>query len=435
MASRVIKYVIDNLSPTNTRQITPNSPVIISEEGRLILESPLLGRGQRTGQWCLDPANFRHGQYLPTAVWEEGWNNFKVHNPTAAVVLTQEESDACVGNLSLEELDRRVRALWGVCVGLVGCNPHVPYPTCTCSYPWCKTCSAKEQGAAVKAAYTEWLSYFISSNQTFGTVHAFVGALHIRQHYSFNRWPPYFGDHILFPSPDHHTDQPELHGVYAPVLTHQRKRNASGLEEIDQAGAVCPRRVWDICANRVIPCTWFIGNQSPIAEFHLFGLIVPASHAWTAPQDLQYVMTNINYNLWPVPIPKGVDLESIRGGLIRKNVRYAWLDVLCLRQAAQPTPEPLPIRFRAEILQAREQCRFQEWETDVPLIGAVYRRTYDVVVYLSGLGKPFQPGNWNDSRHWLRRAWTLQETKVVNHMLVAGLENTRLDPWKCKCFR
>jgi len=95
------------------------------------------------------------------------------------------------------------------------------------------------------------------------------------------------------------------------------------------------------------------------------------------------------------------------------------------------TPDP-PTVAAQKLLQTKE------WASDVPLIGATYRRTTQwpsftdtnttVLVYLNGVGRPFAPGicNWRDERHWLRRAWTLQETPDIRRIIFAGCEPDKI---------
>ncbi|KAK0462277.1 uncharacterized protein EV420DRAFT_1240519, partial [Desarmillaria tabescens] len=97
---------------------------------------------------------------------------------------------------------------------------------------------------------------------------------------------------------------------------------------------------------------------------------------------------------WPVPIPKDAGLNLIRIEMLNLGAEYAWLDVLCLRQLGG----------------LGEHLRVEEWKTDVPTIGAVYREA-PVVCYFSGLGRPlsFKDGDFESDRCWFNRAWTLQE--------------------------
>ncbi|KAF8429406.1 hypothetical protein BGX38DRAFT_411724, partial [Terfezia claveryi] len=98
----------------------------------------------------------------------------------------------------------------------------------------------------------------------------------------------------------------------------------------------------------------------------------------------------------------------------------------------------------------REKRRLEEWATDVPLIGNVYVGRPSVVIYLNGLGRPFRAEGWDNPRHWLNRAWTLQETTDPNSMVIVqptpgtlqtghrleqaspGPYTTDIDLWSCK---
>ncbi len=116
--------------------------------------------------------------------------------------------------------------------------------------------------------------------------------------------------------------------------------------------------------------------------------------------------TPINRKEWPVPIPKDTDLNLIRIEMLNLGAEYAWLDVLCLRQKEERGP--------------REDLRVKEWRLDVPTIGGVYKDAIKVVIYLSGLGRPFRlkAGDLDSDRNWFRRAWTLQE--VGDRRIIAG---------------
>jgi hypothetical protein len=148
-----------------------------------------------------------------------------------------------------------------------------------------------------------------------------------------------------------------------------------------------PRRVWDLYSNRVIP-QWTMGlEQHPWA----------ISHSWMEPDLRHNVWTTINGKEWPVPIPKDTSLARIRVELLNMGAEHVWLDVLCLRQ---------------EGLLEKEGIRMEEWRLDVPTIGSVYQQNQHIAYYFSGLGRPFTLGNMDSNRHWLNRAWTLQEISV-----------------------
>ncbi len=108
-----------------------------------------------------------------------------------------------------------------------------------------------------------------------------------------------------------------------------------------------PRRVWDLCSNRVVP--WHFVRRKPY----------PISHAWMEEKDREDVLTPINGREWPVPIPKDANLDLIRIEMLNIGAEYVWLDVLCLRQVGG----------------TREDLRLEEWKVDVPTIGCVYQRT------------------------------------------------------------
>ena len=95
-------------------------------------------------------------------------------------------------------------------------------------------------------------------------------------------------------------------------------------------------------------------------------------------------------------------LDIVRAHLRKRDIDYCWLDILCLRQEGG----------------IQEQQRSLEWETDVPTIGNIYRNAVIIVRYLNGLGKELvnHRGAWADERHWINRAWTLQEIKPDDQM-------------------
>jgi len=188
-----------------------------------------------------------------------------------------------------------------------------------------------------------------------------------------------------------------------------------------------PRRLWDLCANRVIPFAWLDAMMG-------FGRIWTISHAWTA--DMVPTWTHVNEFQWPVPLPRGVCLEQVRLEMLQLGAKFCWLDVLCLRQSAnlernadgartlafqrglarsyletgrevaprlwehlanvELIEESLSPAIVAKItegveeLQASEALRLVEWKVDVPTIGNVYDKALFVIVYFNGLGRPFQ---------------------------------------------
>ncbi|KAK0506430.1 hypothetical protein EDD18DRAFT_31473 [Armillaria luteobubalina] len=171
-----------------------------------------------------------------------------------------------------------------------------------------------------------------------------------------------------------------------------RRNTLKGSRIVDPR--IQPRRVWDLCSNRVVP--WWCCEVTFRVHYYMHDMRArcPISHAWVDEVDRVDVWTPINGREWPVPIPKGANLDLIRIEMLNLGVEYTWLDVLCLRQRGGP----------------REDLRVEEWKLDVPTIGAIYQDAY-VVCYLSGLGLPFtlKEGDLESDRCWFRRAWTAQE--------------------------
>ncbi|KAI5790398.1 hypothetical protein FPQ18DRAFT_260727, partial [Pyronema domesticum] len=123
------------------------------------------------------------------------------------------------------------------------------------------------------------------------------------------------------------------------------------------------------------------------------------SHSWVEDSDRFLARTAINGYDWPVPLPKGVTLESVRDELIGHGAEYFWLDVLCLRQEDRSGMRQL------------EELREVEWALDVPTIGNIYSNyASEVVRYYNGLGRPLKTNGWDSDFHWTNRALTLQES-------------------------
>ncbi|KAK0217536.1 hypothetical protein EDD85DRAFT_369250 [Armillaria nabsnona] len=214
------------------------------------------------------------------------------------------------------------------------------------------------------------LEDFIESNYDFGTAYALLRPV----------W------HIRDPS--------DIRDELRRREEEDRERRQKALEGnriVDLS--LTPRRVWDLCSNRVVP-SW-ITSEMP----------APISHAWVDEKDHVDVRTSINGKEWPVPIPKDADLNLIRIEMLNLGAEYAWLDVLCLRQKEEGGP--------------REDLRVQEWRLDVPTIGCMYKYQ-KVVIYLSGLGRPLRlkDGDLDSDQNWFRRAWTLQEVGFQH--IIAG---------------
>lgn len=179
-----------------------------------------------------------------------------------------------------------------------------------------------------------------------------------------------------------------LRGMFAEYEIYDQKAREEAQVNgvIVKPYSVPPRRVWDLRAHRVVP-GW--------RTFHPYARYWPVSHSWA--DDLIAIETPVNQYEWPVPVPAGVTLEVVRNELLNLGAEYVWLDILCLRQRSSD-PE-------------KEKIRLKEWEIDVPTIGNAYQfcHTANTVQYCNGLGRPFETFGWDGPRHWLNRAWTLQE--------------------------
>jgi len=189
---------------------------------------------------------------------------------------------------------------------------------------------------------------------------------------------------------------------------HEGRKRAISIDDtkqelINSPYSIMPRRIWDLKSNRVVDFAMLHSqHQSMCPPFWA------VSHSWTS--NMEAVETSINEYQWPVPLPKGIDLIDLRKELLNFGAEYVWLDVLCLRQK--------PAAYSQSSLNTAQQ---DEWKVDVPTIGNIYRAATQLVRYFNGLGKPFCQHGWGDNRHWLRRAWTLQEIRTENTTFNGGL--------------
>ncbi|KAJ3555367.1 hypothetical protein NM688_g2616 [Phlebia brevispora] len=189
-----------------------------------------------------------------------------------------------------------------------------------------------------------------------------------------------------------------------------RKARVNALDKVKNRivlPQIRPRRVWDLCSNRVLP-TWAILEDSSLGVCMDETLIWGVSHSWVAEDMRHNIHTPINGGEWPVPLPQDIALERVRVELLNLGAEYVWLDVLCLRQADESAPDS-----------PQEALRREEWKLDVPTIGAIYQTGRNIVTYFSGLGRPFHLGDLDCERHWLNRAWTVQEAD--RSTIIAGL--------------
>ncbi|KAJ3552333.1 hypothetical protein NM688_g4204 [Phlebia brevispora] len=185
-----------------------------------------------------------------------------------------------------------------------------------------------------------------------------------------------------------------------------REMRADALDEekgVIMDKRIAPRRVWDLLSNRVLPIL-VLGDAGVWWQ-----IVWAISHSWMAEALRHYVLTPINGYEWHVPLPNDISLDRIRIELLNLGLEYVWLDVLCLRQEDESRPE-------------KEEVRKREWMLDVPTIGNIYWESQNVVTYFEGLGRPFYISDISSPRHWLNRAWTLQETNPST--IIGGLTPT-----------
>ena len=170
--------------------------------------------------------------------------------------------------------------------------------------------------------------------------------------------------------------------------------------------SIMPRRLWDLKSNRVVNFQMLHAAQSTIETAPQFWAV---SHSWTS--NMSPVWTAINQNQWPVLLPKGISLDYLRAELLNFGAEYIWVDVVCLRQQSE--------------VNYLEQLRREEWKLDFPTIGNIYCAAAHIIRYFNGLGVHFSSNGWDDKRHWLQRAWTLQEIAAEKITINGGTPRNR----------
>jgi len=208
-------------------------------------------------------------------------------------------------------------------------------------------------------------------------------------------------------------------------------RDNTGQEMIKLPYEVMPRRLWDLKSNRVVEfrmlhsellayestTEWQLGKARAKVS-HSVPVYWAISHSWEVFMDP--APTPINQHQWHVPLPRRLDLEhGVRQELLSYGIEYVWLDVLCLRQHAVSNVNPSNSQISGPT--PFDKTKTEEWKLDVPTIGNVYRVAQGIVRYFNGLGRPFCTQGWDSDRHWLKRAWTLQEIKTENSTINGGI--------------
>ena len=363
-----------------------------------------------------------------------------------AVILTPEEYKLRVGGMSVTGLRQQLENYWGR-GGILGAAVEAGYQDIVVYKSKRKVPARLDRvmfSHWVNRECAQWLDYFISENHTLGAVHAWFTAFLGVTRESLPKLAEWFTKIARSRDSESEAFMESIHRIKfrmsfnVCIKGHEKvvdgipslpsnvtvTTDEKGMQVIhNRIDELYPRRIWDICANTVISATWFCGPPCPLTRRHVVGPAVgslgvsPVSHAWVADKDRSLIWTEANQKMWPIPLPKGVLLEDVRGEMIRLGVRYAWVDVLCLRQRAQPTlgtelatpvsrevvenvplkaeimesttlsagvMEGVPLNTEEETVKRREQCRLEEWKVDVPTIGAVYSNQAPTAYMMGG---------------------------------------------------
>ena len=315
------------------------------------------------------------------------------------------------------------------------------------------------------------LCLLISGRHDFGTAYSWFRTAFIL-----------VSDNLHCPVPEYfalYAGLPDLSHCDASLTTAERPESTSldqrltvirqaenGERRIVQPAESHPRRLWDFVSNRVIPYDWHARTSRfhepmcyPLTQWEWKVVpFVAISHSWV--NDRSYHLLPVNRRQWPIPLPEGVTIEDIRGelqdpqlptGVTRltehrkwfiapppESFEYCWLDILCLRQTWGEIEGNLLIKeseaVKRHALPAHilllEKKLLTEWEIDVSMIGAIYRRAKTILVYMNGIGRPFsdKKSDWKSPHHWINRTWTLQEyCKCSDLAIVMGLSPHRIN--------
>ena len=121
--------------------------------------------------------------------------------------------------------------------------------------------------------------------------------------------------------------------------------SSSGQEFNTRPYSIMPRRLWDLKSNRVLISKCYMRPPTFWA----------VSHSWT--DDMSPVQSAISQHQWPIPLPKGINLDCLQSELLTLSAEYVWIDVVCLRQQSEAD--------------GLKQLQQQEWKLDIPTIGIV----------------------------------------------------------------
>ena len=178
----------------------------------------------------------------------------------------------------------------------------------------------------------QWLSYFIAKDHTLGTVHAWYTAFLGVTRESLDNLTETFTNIAQSQDPESDAFMKSIHRLKIrmsfdvcieghdevvdglPSLPSNAviTTNEKGIQVIhDSINNMFPRRIWDICANTVIPATWFCGPPCALTGRQKVGNleVKPVSHAWVAEKDRSFILTEANQHMWPIPLPNGFFLK------------------------------------------------------------------------------------------------------------------------------
>ncbi|KAF8461718.1 hypothetical protein BDZ91DRAFT_797758 [Kalaharituber pfeilii] len=256
------------------------------------------------GYWCQDKDAMRRWfKYSNGSKWKKVLDY-------RGIALTAVEAETPCGSLTPDELHNKLKHFWETLIAYdpIWANEVYILPKASSM--------EKLPGAASMDLYTTWIQYFIQANHHFGFAHALAGALLTRD----EGVPTSFKFH------------PELFVSSLSCLV--KDERAGWIRKDSSNGDVIPmegdensaRRVWDLCSHKVIgyPITNLdLAFMSEFGQCHTVG---------------QRQLTGNTFGLLRITLngqfqsPKEYHWKVSAGNSLLFGCRYAWLDVLCLRQ-------------------------------------------------------------------------------------------------------
>ena len=280
--------------------------------------------------------NFRRDFLDYYGRWNWNWN-------WPAVVLMPKECKQCVGGMSVTELRQQLEDYWGqgdiLDVAIEEDSLDMAKINLNLGHSF--KIDRAVFSHSVNKECTQWLSYLIAKNHTLGAVHAwftaFVGVIKdslFDLAISFNKVSYQDLKHEAFMESIHRIKfrmsfdvcieghDEVVDGLPSLPSNAMITTNEQGMQIIHNSiDNMFPRRIWDICANTVIPATWFCGPPCPLTGRQGVGTL--------GVKPRTYIVTETNPHMWPIPLPKRLLLEDVRGEMIR-------LGTLCMVGCVMP---------------------------------------------------------------------------------------------------